>query len=170
VTAVRPLVSLLACCTLAACATQTIETGGSRTVRTAVGNAPPTEAAPQSLHGYVDGELIIAFTPEGERAIAPWVGNQPGRLRFGIASLDRLNSKYHASQIVKVADLQGGYLLRLASDANVFRAVAEYGQDPLVTHTDLHYVYRLPAPQAPNAVRMQVGPLERKRPGNPPPP
>jgi hypothetical protein len=44
-----------------------------------------------------------------------------------------------------------------------------YQQDPLVAGTDLHYIYRLPAPEAPGAVRIQTGPLERDdRPGTPP--
>jgi len=170
VNAVHPLAWILACCTLAACATQTIQTSGPRTVRTSVGTAPPTTTAPQSLHGYVEGELIIRFTPEGERAVAPWVAIPPGRLRFGIPSLDRLNAKYHATQLVRVADVTGGYLLRIAPDANVFRAVEEYRHDPMVAGTDLHYLYRLPAPQAPDAVRLQVGPLDKKRPSAVPPP
>lgn len=164
----RPLVSILIACTLAACATQTIETGGERTVRTSVGPGAMT-TAPQSTHGYVEGELIIAFTPEGEKAIAPFVAQQPGKLRFGVPSLDRLNIKYRAIQLVKVADLRGAYILRIAPDANVFRAVEEYRKDPLVTGTDLHYLYRLPASQAPDAVRTQTGPLKRDQPSGRPP-
>jgi hypothetical protein len=164
VTAARPLVLILASCTLAACATQAIETSGPRTVRT-LGSEAPT-SGPQSLHGYVEGELIIAFTAEGEKSIAAFVAQQPTRLRFGIPSLDRLNAKYRASQLIKVADLRGGYILRIAPDANVFRAVEEYRKDPLVAATDLHYLYRLPGPQAPEAVRTQTGPLKRdQRPG-----
>jgi hypothetical protein len=159
----RPLVSLLLVCTLPACATQTIETGAERTVRTSVGPGAMT-TAPQSTHGYVEGELLIAFTPEGEKSIASLIGKPPGKLRFGSPSLDRLNAKYHASQLVKVADLKGAYILRIAADANVFRAVEEYRKDPLVTATDLHYLYRLPAPQAPDAVRTQTGPLRRDPP------
>jgi hypothetical protein len=163
VTAARPLVLILASCTLAACATQAIETSGPRTVRTQIGSGSPT-AGPQSLHGYVEGELMIAFTAEGEKAVAAFVAQQPTRLRFGIPSLDRLNAKYRASQLVKVADLRGGYILRIAPDANVFRAVEEYRKDPLVAATDLHYLYRLPGPQAPEAVRTQTGPLKRDQP------
>lgn len=159
-TGARPLVSILLVCTLAACATQTIETGAERTVRTSVGAGAMT-TAPQSTHGYVEGELIIAFTPEGEKAIAALVAQPPGKLRFGVPSLDRLNNKYRASQLVKVADLRGAYILRIAPDANVFRAVEEYRKDPLVVATDLHYLYRLPAPAAPGAVRTQTGPLRR---------
>ncbi len=162
-TASRLLVSIFTCCTLAACATQTVDTGETRTVRTSVGTAPPTATSPQSLHGYIDGELIIRFTPDGERAVAPLVAKPPGRLRFGIPSLDRLNAKYRASQLVKLADVRGAYVLRLAPDANIFRAVEEYKQDPMVAGTDLHYLYRLPAPQAPDAVRTQTGPLERQQ-------
>ena len=69
-TTARLLVSIFASCTLVACATQTIETGGERTVRTAVGSEAPAVPKPQSLHGYRDGEILIAFTPEGEKAIA----------------------------------------------------------------------------------------------------
>jgi len=167
VNAARPLVLILASCTLTACATQAIETGGPRTVRTQVGSEAPT-AGPQSVHGYVEGELIIAFTPEGEKAVAAVVSQPPTRLRFGVPTLDRLNNKYRASQLVKVADLHGAYILRIAPDANVFRAVEEYRKDPLVTGTDLHYLYRLPAPQAPEAVRTQTGPLKRDQgPGQP---
>ncbi|MBP1690271.1 MAG: hypothetical protein H6Q34_844, partial [Deltaproteobacteria bacterium] len=31
----------------------------------------------------------------------------------------------------------------------------------LVAGTDLHYIYRLPGPQAPEAVRIQTGPLKK---------
>ena len=62
---------------------------------------------------------------------------------------------------MKVADLPGAYLLRLAPDANLLRAVDEYRKDPLVAGTDLHYIYRLPGPQAPEAVRIQTGPLKK---------
>ncbi|MEB2283594.1 MAG: hypothetical protein B6D46_15105 [Polyangiaceae bacterium UTPRO1] len=157
-TGARPLVATLACVALAACATQTIETGGPRSV-TVGGNA--LTAAPQSTHGYIEGELLIAFTPEGERAVAAVVAKPPTKLRFGVPSLDRLNAKYRATQLIKVADLKGAYILRIAPDANVFRAVEEYRKDPLVAATDLHYLYRLPAPQAPAAVRTQTGPLRR---------
>jgi hypothetical protein len=158
----RSLVLILASCTLAACATQAIETGGSRTVRTSVGSEPPTAPSQQSLHGYVEGELIIAFTGEGEKLVAPVVAKPPTRLRFGVPSLDRLNAKYRASQLVRLADQRGAYILRIATDANVFRAVEEYRKDPLVAGTDLHYLYRLPAPAAPDAVRTQTGPLKRE--------
>lgn len=165
-TTARLLVPILASCTLAACATQAIETSSERTVRTAVGSEAARAAKPQSLHGYRDGEILISFTAEGERAIAASVAQTPGKLRFGIPSLDRLNAKYKASQLVKMADLQGAYLLRLAPDANVFRAVDEYRKDPLVSGTEPHYFFRLPPPLAPDAVRMQTGPLERdQRPG-----
>lgn len=163
------LVSILVSCTLAACATQAVETGGSRTVRTAVGSDPATVPKPQSLHGYRDGEILISFTAEGERVVAPLISQPPGKLRFGVPSLDRLNAKYRASQLVKMADLKGAYLLRLASDANVFRAVEEYREDPLVSGTEPHYFYRLPPAAEPDAVRMQTGPLDRDdHPGRPP--
>jgi hypothetical protein len=160
VIAARPLVLILACSTLAACATQTIESGGPRSVRTSVGAGSATADA-QTTHGYVEGELIIAFTPEGEKTVAPVVAQPPTKLRFGVLSLDRLNMKYRASQLVKLADVRGAYVLRIAPDANVFRAIEEYRKDPLVTGTDLHYLYRLPGAEAPNAVKTQIGPLRR---------
>lgn len=156
----RPLVLILACSTLAACATQTIESSGPRSVRTSVGAGPAT-AAEQTTHGYVEGELIIAFTPEGEKTVAPVVSKPPTKLRFGVPTLDRLNMKYRASQLVKLADVRGAYILRIAPDANVFRAIEEYRKDALVSGTDLHYLYRLPGAQAPEAVKTQVGPLKR---------
>jgi hypothetical protein len=172
VAAARPLVLLLVSCTLMACTTQTIDAGASRTVRTSVGPAQSTSAV-QSLHGYVEGELLLSFTAEGERTIAAAVGQPPNRLRFGVPSLDRLNAKYRASQLVKVIDLPDSYILRIASDANVFRAVDEYGKEPLISAADLHYLYRLPPPQAPDAVRTKVGPLkpgDRSIPAPIPPP
>jgi len=161
----------LAACVLAACTTRTIETGAPRTVRTAVGaEAPGTPT--QSMHGYVEGEIILAFTPEGERAVASVVGRPPteNNLRFGVPSLDRLNAKYRARQLVKVADVERGYVLRVAPDANVFRAIDEYKKDPLIAGADLHYLMRLPPPQAPEAVRTKTGPLRKEDlPVKPPP-
>ncbi len=168
-TAARPLVSIVVLCMLAACTTQTIETGAPRTVRTGVAGAPPTTAIAQSLHGYVEGELILSFTPEGERTIAAAVGQPPTKLRLGVPSLDRLNAKYRASQLVRAVDMHGGYILRIAPDANVFRAIDEYRQDPIVTGATPNYLYRLPAPQAPEAVRTKIGPLRKEdRPLQPP--
>jgi len=98
------------------------------------------------------------------------VGQPASRLRFGVPSLDRLNAKYQASQLVKVVDMQRSYILRIAPDANVFRALDEYGKDPLVAHADLHYMMRLPAPQAPEAVSTKTGPLRKEdRPFQPAP-
>lgn len=160
--AVRPVVLIIACGTLFACTTQTIETGAPRSVRTAVGEAPPAAVGnAQSLHGYVEGAIIIRFTAEGERIVAPLVAKPPSRLRFGVLSLDRLNAKYRATQIVPAVGDRGAYILRLAVDANVFRAVEEYGHDPLVAGATLKYEYRLPGAEAPDAVRTQVGPLKK---------
>jgi hypothetical protein len=165
----RPLLALIASCTLAACTTQTIGTGAPRSVRTSVD--APLPGAPidaQTVHGYVEGEVIIRFSGEGERTVAPLVGKPPSRLRFGVLSLDRLNAKYRATQIVPAVGERGAYILRLASDANVFRAVEEYGHDPLVTAVTLNYSYHLPRAEAPDAVRTQVGPLKKdQRPTSP---
>jgi hypothetical protein len=167
--AARGLVLVVVCCALAACTTRTIATSPPRIVRAGAGPAPPPTQA-QSFYGYIEGELILTFTPEGERTVASTVGRPPTKLRFGVLSLDRLNAKYRATQLVKVADVQGGYLLRIAPDANVFRAVEEYKKDPLVAGADLHYMMRLPAAQAPDAVRTQTGPLKRNRPSGQPSP
>lgn len=160
--AARLLLSIVASCALCACTTQSIETGAPRSVRTSVAEAPPAPATnAQSLHGYVEGEVIIRFSAEGERAVAPLVGKPPSRLRFGVLSLDRLNAKYRATQIVPAIGDRGAYILRLAVDANIFRAVEEYGHDPLVAAATLNYEYRLPGAEAPDAVRTQVGPLKK---------
>jgi hypothetical protein len=162
VNAARLLVSIVASSTLFACTTQTIEPGVPRSVRTSVAEAPPAAATnAQSLHGYREGEVIIRFSAEGQRTVAPLVGKPPSRLRFGVPSLDRLNAKYRATQIVPVVGDRGAYLLRLAIDANVFRAVEEYGHDPLVAGATLNYEYRLPVAEAPDAVRTQIGPLKK---------
>src|SRR3954469_13497493 len=68
-----------------ACSTQTIST-----TRTPVA-AGMTGTNAITPHGYIDGELVVQFTQEGERAVAPAVGQQAAPLRFGVASLDRLN-------------------------------------------------------------------------------
>jgi hypothetical protein len=73
-------------------------------------------------HGFVDGELVVCFTDEGQRAVAPAMSPSQGWLRFGIPSLDRLNAKYHASAMIPIEGERGAYRLRIAPDANVFRA------------------------------------------------
>jgi hypothetical protein len=163
------LVAVLACCTLTACTTRTIETGAPRTVRTSIGEAPPTAPREgQTVHGYVEGEVLIRFTPDGERAVASLVGKPPARLRVGVPSLDRLNAKYRATQLIPAIGDHGAYVLRLAPDANVYRAVEEYGHDPLVAGVTLNYNYHLPRAEAPDAVRTQVGPLKKNdRPSGP---
>ena len=109
-------------------------------------------------HGFVDGELLLRFTPEGERAIAPMVGTATqGPLRFGIPSLDRLNAKYRASTLVPLEGGRGMYRLRLARDANVVRAADEYGRDPLVASAEPNYLLRIERPaEEPGAVRTDV--------------
>ena len=159
--ATSALVSILAGCALAACTTRTIETGAPKTVRTSVGEAPPRPVEAQTVHGYVEGEILIRFSPEGQRAVASLVGRPPSRLRFGVPSLDRLNAKYRASQLVPAIGDHDAYILRLAPDANVYRAVEEYGHDPLVAGVTLNYNYHLPRAEAPDAVRTQVGPLKK---------
>ena len=161
----------LAACVLSACVTRKIDAGASRTVRTSVGAEAPGTAT-QSLHGYVEGEIILVFTADGERAVSSFAGRAPveNNLRFGIPSLDRLNAKYRARQLVKVADVERGYVLRVAPDANVFRAIDEYKKDPLIAGADLHYLMRLPPPQEPGAVRTKTGPLRKEDlPVRPPP-
>ena len=162
---------VLAACVLSSCVTRKLDTGAPRTVRTSVGaEAPVTQT--QSMHGYVEGEILLTFTAEGERAVASLAGRPPSEsnLRFGIPSLDRLNAKYRARQLVKAADIQRGYVLRVAPDANVFRAVDEYKKDPLIAGADLHYLMHLPPSQEPGAVRTKTGPLRKEDlPVQPPP-
>jgi hypothetical protein len=111
-------------------------------------------------HGFVDGELIIRFTPAGERAVAEATGKPPGTLRFGVPSLDRLNVKYRATELVPIPDDgRRAYLLRLSPDANVLRAAEEYVADPLVLGAEPHYTLRIPKPsEEPEAVRTEVRP------------
>ena len=80
-----------------------------------------------------------------------------GWLRFGVPSLDRLNAKYHASAMIPVDGERGAYRLRIAPDANVFRAAEEYGHDPMVARAEPNYIIRLDRPaEAPNAVRTEL--------------
>jgi hypothetical protein len=122
----------------------------------------PGSTGAVTRYKYVDGEITIRFTPEAERQIAPVVGKPPGRLRFGIPALDLLNDKYRASELVPRGDGTPGYRLRLSPDANVLRAADEYARNPLVLGAEPTYEYTIPrAPEAPEAVRTQVGPLRR---------
>ena len=140
---------LLPLLALAACTTRALAPHG----RPALGDTPLGVTS----HGYVDGELVLRFTSEGERAVAPSAGQPPGRLRFGVASLDRLNAKYHASALLPLAGERGVYRIRLARDANVFRAAEEYGRDPLVREAEPNYLFRIDRPaEEPGAVRTQV--------------
>jgi hypothetical protein len=108
-------------------------------------------------HGYVDGEIVLRFTADGERTVttAPAAGR--GTLRFGVPSLDRLNAKYRARTLVRLPGEPGRYRLELARDANVVRAAEEYGRDPLVTSAEPNYLLRIDRPaEAPGAVRTEV--------------
>ncbi len=108
-------------------------------------------------HGFVDGELVLHFTPEGERAVVPAASVSQGWLSFGVPSLDRLNAKYHATALLPLAGEHGAYRLRIAPDANVFRAAEEYGHEPLVTRAEPNFLLSLDrAPIAPDAVRTEL--------------
>jgi hypothetical protein len=134
---------------VAACATRTIRT------RTPLPTAGRT--AGLTHHGFVEGELVLHFTREGERAVAPAMSATRGWLRFGVPSLDHLNAKYHATALTPVEGEPGAYRLRIARDANVFRAAEEYGHDPLVARAEPNYLLSLDrAPEAPEAVRTEV--------------
>ena len=148
----RPLVLLLAALALVgACTTRVVET--SR----APGVSGPGTAAGITHHGFADGELILRLTPEGERAVSPAVGQPPTRLRFGVPSLDRLNAKYRATAIVPIAGATRAYRLQVSPDANILRAVDEYGREPLVAEAAPNYLLRIPVPaEAPEAVRTTV--------------
>jgi hypothetical protein len=120
-------------------------------------SAPSGRASGLTHHGFVDGELVVHFTPEGERVVTPAMSVSQGWLRFGVPSLDRLNAKYHASAMTPVEGERGAYRLRIAPDANVFRAAEEYGHDPLVARAEPNYGIRLDRPaEAPNAVRTEL--------------
>ncbi len=135
---------------MAACTTHTVST-----TRTPVATGGSTAAL--TRHGFVEGELVLQFTKEGEHAIAPSMSPNQGWLRFGVASLDRLNVKYHATAVAPVEGQPGAYRLKIARDANVFRAAEEYGKDPLIAKAEPNYSVSLDKPAvAPGAVRTEV--------------
>jgi hypothetical protein len=143
------LLSLVLSLALTACTTRTLATG------VAVVN---DSARGITGHGFVDGELLLRFTPEGERAIAPVAGTPAQQsLRLGIPSLDRLNVKYRASALIPLAGERGTYRLVLARDANVMRAAEEYGREPLVASAEPNYLLRIERPaEEPGTVRTDV--------------
>ncbi len=119
--------------------------------------APASASAPLTLYGYADGEILVRLTPEGARAVASLAGKPSGPLRLGVPSFDRLNVKYRASAIDPLPEEPGTYRLRLAPDANVMRAVEEYGRDPLVLGAEPNYAFRIPrGAEEPGAVRTGV--------------
>ncbi len=144
---------VLAPLAIAACTTQSLGTT-RRPVALPAGNAVGV-----TPHGFVDGELVLRFSPDGERTVAPMVGRATGPLRFGVPSLDRLNVKYRATSIAPRAGEAGAYVLKLSPDANVLRAAEEYGHDPLVTRAEPNFLLRIERPaEAPGAVRTEVKP------------
>ena len=97
------------------------------------------------------------MTPEGERAVTPSMSVGQGYLRFGVPSLDHLNIKYHATALTPVPGERGAYRLRIAPDANVFRAAEEYGLEPLVARAEPNYFLSIDRPPvAPDAVRTEL--------------
>ena len=117
------------------------------------GSAPP---AGITQHGFVNGELVLHFTPEGERAVSPAMSASQGWLRFGVPSLDQLNAKYHATALAPVQGEKGAYRLKIAPDANVFRAAEDYGRDPLVARAEPNYAFQLKRPPEASGVRTEV--------------
>jgi len=110
-------------------------------------------------HGFVNGELVLRFTAEGERTIRPTMSVSQGWLRFSIPSLDQLNAKYHATSLAPIQGEKGAYRLKIAPDANVFRAAEEYGHDQMIARAEPNYMYKLDRPaEAPNAVRTELPP------------
>jgi len=108
-------------------------------------------------HGFVNGELVLHFTAEGERAVAPAMSVNQGWLRFGVPSLDQLNAKYHATSLSPLQGEKGAYRLKIAPDANVLRAAEDYGHDPLVARAEPNYLLKLKrAPEAPTSVRTET--------------
>jgi hypothetical protein len=137
---------------IAACTT-------TRTVtkHTSVAAGGPTAGITQ--HGFVNGALVLRFTPEGERTVKPVASAGQGWLRFGIPSLDQLNIKYHATALTPIDGQKGAYRLSIAPDANVFRAAEEYGHEPMVARAEPDYTFKLDrAPEEPGAVRTDVAP------------
>jgi hypothetical protein len=136
---------------IGACTTHTV------TTRSSV--AGGGSAAGITQHGFVNGELVLRFTPEGERAVTPTMSVSQGWLRFNIPSLDSLNAKYHATALTPVQGDKGAYRLKIAPDANVFRAAEDYGHDPMVARAEPNYIFKLDRPpEAPNAVRTELPP------------
>ncbi len=134
---------------IGACTTHTV------TTRTSV--AAGESIAGITQHGFVNGELVLHFTAEGERAVAPAMSATQGWLRVGVPSLDQLNAKYHATALAPLEGQKGAYRLKIAPDANVFRAAQDYGHDPMVARAEPNYIYQLNrAPEAPGAVRTEV--------------
>ncbi len=113
--------------------------------------------------GYTDGEIIVHFAPRGEELAAPFVNKPPGRLVFGVETIDRLNTKYRANAVIPLErDGVTVYRLRLSPDANVLRAAAEYDAHPLVLRATPNYAYTiLRPPEAPDAVKTEVRPRKR---------
>ena len=133
--------------TMVGCASRTLST--TRT--------PARDASGITRHGYVDGELVLRFTPEGERAVAAVAGTAQRPLRVGIPSLDQLNAKYRATSVLPLEGERGSYRLRLAPDTNVLRAAEEYGHDPAVTRAEPNYILHIQRPaEEPGAVRTDV--------------
>ncbi len=134
---------------IAACSTRTVSTA----------RTPVAAGAADGFthHGFVDGELVLHFTPEGERAVAASMSVSQGYLRFGVPSLDHLNIKYHATALTPVPGERGAYRLRIAPDANVFRAAEEYGHEPLVVRAEPNYFLSIDRPPVtPDAVRTEL--------------
>ncbi|HEY2387523.1 MAG TPA: hypothetical protein VGK30_11215 [Candidatus Binatia bacterium] len=139
-----PLV--IGACTRHTVATHTTMAGGGST-------------AGITQHGFVNGELVLHFTAEGERAVTPTMSGTQGWLRFNIPSLDQLNAKYHATALAPIQGEKGAFRLKIAPDANVFRAAEEYGHDPMIARAEPNYMYKLDRPpEEPSAVRTELPP------------
>lgn len=160
---------------LGACTTKTVGTSVTR-------STAPDASAALTRHGIIDGEVVIRFTPDGERAVAASrtapggdgkggqsaaallasasTSQRAGVLKLGVPSLDLLNVKYRATALVPHPNAPRTYTLQLAPDAYIIRAVQDYGADPLVEHVEPHYALELQqAPSRPDAVRTEVEPV-----------
>jgi hypothetical protein len=124
------------------------------------GRAPAPGSLGAVTHfGYADGEILIRFTPIGEKVVAPLVGRPPSRLVFGDPTIDALNTKYRATALVPLQDGLNTYRMQLSRDANVLRAAQEYDAHALVLSAEPNYTYRIPRPEeAPEAVKTEVRP------------
>lgn len=147
----RAVVFLVAAALASGCTTQVVET----TRAPAAGSVGTV-----TQFGYKDGEIVVHFTPRGEELATPFVNKPPGRLMFGVDTIDQLHTKYRANALIPLErDGVTLYRIQLSPDANVLRAAAEYDAHPLVLRAQPNYAYTIQRPpEATDSVRTRVQP------------